>query len=71
MARYILQEQNSNKEWVDTDVTLNTKLELDNHIGQYNVDYDWRVGFMFKPFDKPVSQFVWNTNAKKGQPVKV
>lgn len=70
MPRYILQEKDANKTWVDTTIIYNTQLELDHHIGQYNIDYEYRVGFFFKPFDKPISRFIWNTGAKKGQEVK-
>jgi len=80
MPRYIKQSKTHHvknnafhgfKRWEDTDVLLNSKKEIDDHIGFYNEDYEWRSGYMFKHFEKPVCKFVWNSGAKKGQDVKV
>lgn len=70
--RYRLQRQIPNtKEWVDTELLFKTKLELGEFIGNYNIDYEWRVGYLFKPYGKPLSRFVWNGYGKDGQEVKI
>ena len=71
MSRYKLQLQNSVWEWVDTDFTFKTKSDLEEFIGIYGVDYDWRVGYTFKHYDHPVGRFVWNSGKKKGEEVRV
>lgn len=71
MPRYRLQEKDTNDQWVDTNITFNSKLELDCYIGEYNIDYEYRVGYFFKHFNKPISRFVWDHGEKSGQEVKV
>ena len=74
MARYRLQIYNSKKDiWNNTDTTFNTKKQLDQFIGEYNKDYDWRAGYCFKPVGAFVSmrRFVWDTDKRKGEEVKV
>ncbi|AUR93480.1 hypothetical protein NVP1187O_167 [Vibrio phage 1.187.O._10N.286.49.F1] len=71
MARYRLQVQDINCTMVDTEVVFNTKDQLDDFIGTYGIDYDWRVGYTFKHYGRPVARFVWNIGSKVGQEVKV
>lgn len=52
----------------DTDVTLNTKKELNEHIE--STDLEWRVGFLFKiKGDDSLYRFIWNKKPKKGSEV--
>ena len=70
MSRYRLQVQNEEGVWIDTEVLYNTKEELSLHIGFYKVDYEWRVGYCFKPYNSLPKQFVWNSGKKIGELVK-
>lgn len=68
--RYLLQLKD-NSSWKNTDLELNSKRELDEFIGQERVDYEFRTGYYFKHWGKPVGRFIHNSGENKGLEVKV
>lgn len=71
MARYRLQLSTGKDQWEDTEILFSTKSQLEEFIGDYGVDYDWRVGYTFKHYYRPMARFVWNSGKKKGEGVSI
>ena len=69
--RYVLQQKGGLNEWFDTSVAFNSKKELDAYIGKERVDYEYRVGYYFKHWDKPVQRFIHGSGINLGKEVKV
>ena len=51
MSRYRLQLSIGNNEWSDLDTYFKTKAEVQEFIGEYRVDYEWRAGDVFKRYN--------------------
>ena len=73
--RYTLQLKQGNKNtdnvWEDTNLKFNSKKELDIFIGVEGLDFEYRVGYCFKHWDKPIGRFIHNSGKNIGQEVKV